>query len=534
MAISLSTLPQQIKLAVKGLSPGKLVAMAILIGGIIAGIGFLLSWSQTDTFQTLYTGLSAEDAAQVVARLKDRKIPYQLGPDGASIRVPQDRIHETRLDMASVGLPKSNGIGFEVFDETRLGMTEFVQNVNYQRALQGELSRTINSLSEVEHSRVHIVMPTRSLFIEEDEPATASVTVKLRPGRALNKEQIQGIVHLVSSSVSRLSPDDVTIIDNTGKMLAGFKVPPGLGNEATTQLAFQEKKERALENRIRTLLESVLGKDKAIVRVSCDLELVHQEKTEELFLPDHTVMRSEQGSSSVGGAAAGASGVPGVQANVAPGNPRNADDAAGAGTSQRQQFTKNYEVGKTISRQIIPAGNIRRLSVAVVVDGTYQPPEEGAEDEAPQYMPRTPEEMTQLENIVKSAVNYNEARGDKIEVVNIPLQMAAAEEEQLPSSASAGWRDVLRDYSSLLKYLIVALFLVFSYSVVLKPLSRWLTSMSMEEIRMLEQLPQTLREMERRYAEEGRENSYTREVENLIRSNQAGSAQIMKSWVKET
>ena len=171
----------------------------------------------------LYGNLAPEDAAEIVAKLKENQIPYQLTMDGTGVHIPYDKIYETRLELASQGLPRGTGIGFEVFDDTKLGMTEFVQNVNYQRALQGELSRTINTLMEVESSRVHIVMPARSLFIEEEEPATASVILKLRRGKYLSKDQIQGIVHLISSSVSRLDPEDVTVIDNNGKMLAGFK-----------------------------------------------------------------------------------------------------------------------------------------------------------------------------------------------------------------------------------------------------------------------------------------------------------------------
>ena len=309
MAFSLSTLPQQLKLALKGLSTGKLVAIAILVGGTVAGLAFLLTWSETGDLHPLYSNLAPEDAAEIVGQLKDKQIPYQLTMDGTGVRIPYEKIYETRLELASQGLPRGTGIGFEVFDDTQLGMTEFVQNVNYQRALQGELSRTINTLMEVESSRVHIVMPARSLFIEEEDPATASVILKLRRGKYLSKEQVQGIVHLISSSVSRLSPEDVTIIDNSGKMLAGFKEKSTVSQITSNQLAFQEKKERLLENRVKTMLESVLGQDKAIVRVSCLLNFTQQEKTEELFLPDNSVIRSEQASSSVSNDSAGTAAV---------------------------------------------------------------------------------------------------------------------------------------------------------------------------------------------------------------------------------
>ena len=533
MAFSLSTLPQQLKLAFRGISTGKLVAMAILVGGTIAGLAFLLTWSETGDMHPLYSNLAPEDAAEIVGMLKDKQIPYQLTMDGTGVRIPYEKIYETRLELASQGLPRGTGIGFEVFDDTKLGMTEFVQNVNYQRAIQGELSRTINTLMEVESSRVHIVMPARSLFIEEEEAATASVILKLRRGKYLSKEQIQGIVHLISSSVSRLKPEDVTIIDNSGKMLAGFKEKSTVSQITSNQLAFQEKKERLLENRVKTMLESVLGLDKAIVRVSCLLNFTQQEKTEELFLPDNSVIRSEQASSSVSNdSAAGAAGIPGLQANVVPGNAATAA-AGGPRNNQKQQFTKNYEVGKLTNRQIMPIGSIQRLSVAVVVDGSYQEPEEGAEGEQAQYVSRSTEEMAKLENIVKSAVDFDASRGDKIEVVNIPFEVAVPSE--MPSEpAPVGWMDAIKTHQTLIKYAAAALFFLMSFLMIIKPLARWLTSTPIEEIQMLEQLPQTLKELERRYAESEKENSYTRQIENLINENRSGSTQLMKAWLKET
>lgn len=533
MAFSFSTLPQQIRLVFKGLSTGKLIAMAILVGSTIAGLGFLLTWSDTDDLQPLYSNLSPEDAAAIVTKLKERQIPYQLTMDGTGVRIPYDKIHETRLDLAAQGLPRGTGIGFEVFDDTKLGMTEFVQNVNYQRALQGELSRTINTLLEVQNSRVHIVMPARSLFIEEEEPATASVFLKLRRGKYLSKEQIQGIVHLVSSSVSRLKPEDVTIIDDSGKMLAGFKEKSTVSQITSNQLAFQEKKERLLEHRVKTMLESVLGQDKAIVRVSCLLNFTQQEKTEELYLPKNTVIRSEQGSSSVSNATnEGAYGVPGLQTNVVPDN-AGATGSNGVKRNQKEQYTKNYEVGKLINRQIMPVGSVQRLSVAVIVDGTYKEPEEGTEGEQAQYVPRTTQEMAKLENIVKSAVDYDAARGDKIEVVNIPFEVEV-DPDTLAQAEPAGWMEMIKNHQGLIKYSAATLFFFFSFMMIIKPLTRWLTSTPIEEIQMLEQLPQTIKELERRYVEAEKENSYTRQIENLINENRSGSTRLMKEWLKET
>jgi flagellar M-ring protein FliF len=533
MAFSLSTLPQQLKLALKGISTGKLIAMALLVGGTIAGLAYLLTWSETGDLHPLYSNLAPEDAAEIVGMLKDKQIPYQLTMDGTGVRIPYEKIYETRLELASQGLPRGTGIGFEVFDDTQLGMTEFVQNVNYQRAIQGELSRTINTLMEVESSRVHIVMPARSLFIEEEEPATASVILKLRRGKYLSKDQVQGIVHLISSSVSKLNPADVTVIDNSGKMLAGFKEKSTVSQITSNQLAFQEKKERLLENRVKTMLESVLGLEKAIVRVSCLLNFTQQEKTEELFLPDNSVVRSEQSSRSASNdSAARAGGIPGLQANVVPNN-TGAAATGGRRGNQKQQFTKNYEVGKLTNHQIMPIGSIQRLSVAVVVDGTYQQPEADAEGEQAQYIARSAEEMAKFENIVKSAVDFDASRGDKIEVVNIPFEVEMPS-DMASDPAPPGWMETIKANQTLIKYAAAAVFFLMSFMMIIKPLARWLTSTPIEEIQMLEQLPQTLKELERRYAESEKDNSFTRQIENVINDNRSGSTQLMKAWLKET
>lgn len=203
----------QIRNLLASLSPAKKISMAVMIIGTIAGFALLMSWTGKPDFRNLYANLAPEDAGEILNYLKEQNIPYRVTENGTGIEVPQDRVHECRMSLASKGLPQGGGIGFEVFDNTKLGMTEFVQNVNYQRALQGELSRTINRIAEVESSRVHIVMSAKSLFIEQEEPATASVVLKLRRGKWLTADQVQSVVHLVSSSVARLKPENVTVVD---------------------------------------------------------------------------------------------------------------------------------------------------------------------------------------------------------------------------------------------------------------------------------------------------------------------------------
>ncbi|MDX1707752.1 MAG: flagellar basal-body MS-ring/collar protein FliF, partial [Desulfobacterales bacterium] len=284
----------QIQTLFKSISIGKRIALLTLTVGSVAAFVFLMNWAGKPEFHPLYSNLDANDAGVILSRLKDQKIPYRLSANGSTILIPQELIYETRMDLASEGLPQGGSIGFELFDNTKLGMTEFAQNVNYQRALQGELVRSINGFEEVESCRVHIVMPEKSLFIETEEAASASVILKLRHGKWLSPQQVQGIVHLVSSSVSRLNPENVTVVDSSGRLLTGRDSPTGVATLSADQLDHQVKVERKLENRVLSMLEKALGANSAIVRVSCALNFKQHELTEERFLPENQVIRSEQ------------------------------------------------------------------------------------------------------------------------------------------------------------------------------------------------------------------------------------------------
>ncbi|NNF99210.1 MAG: flagellar M-ring protein FliF [Desulfobacteraceae bacterium] len=535
MPILFKELSSQISNMIKHLSAGRLIALLALVGGSIAGFLYLIMWSGTPDFIPLYSNLSADDTGQVISTLKEQKIPYRLSAGGTVVQVPQQHLYEVRLNLASRGLPRGSGIGFEVFDNTKLGVTEFVQNVNYQRALQGELSRTINGLAEVESTRVHIVMSKKSLFIEDEEPASASIILKLRNGRYLSKDQVQGIVHLVSSSVPRLKPDKVTVIDSDGDMLAGFQDKDSFSRTTSDQIEFQDKKERAFESRVKTMLESVLGENKAIVRVSCELDFVQQEKTEEMYFPDNQVVRSEQNFSEMtNNKDATPQGIPGLATNLGGDGAADIDPDQSA-LYRKQDNTRNYEIGKMVNHQVIPMGKMRRLSVAVVVDGTYKTTivGEGAEaKEEISYVPRSTEEMAKLENLVKRAVNVDEARGDKVEVVNIPF------ETELDTDQVASTDNILSkvlDYAVYLKYAAAGFFIFFTFIFIIRPLIRWLTSVSLEEIELIEHLPKTIAELESEYANKPKQGElqYAEEAAKLLTSNDENSERLMQQWLQE-
>jgi flagellar M-ring protein FliF len=534
MPDSLAQFGDQLKAVVKTMSAVKLITLGLLVIGTLAGIVVLVKWSGRPEFVPLYSHLSAEDAAEVVAKLREQKVTYELTRNGTAVQVPRQSLYEVRLELASQGLPRGNGLGFEVFDSTKLGTTEFVQNINYQRALQGELSRTISGLSEVESSRVHIVMSPRSLFIEEQEPATASVILKLRAGRWLSNDQVQGMVHLVSSSVPRLNPENITIVDQNGKLLAGMSGQTTPGKSSSDQLDFQQRKEALLEKRVASMLEKVLGEDKAIVRVSCDLDFVQEETTQERYLPDNQVVRSEQSSKEMASQPDSSPvGVPGLAANITPDQPA-AFRGTGSSGFEKQDLTRNYEIGKTVSRQIMPVGIVKRLSVAVIVDGSYEsiPVEGEKQTRETKYVPRTDEEIRQLENIVKRAVNFDAARGDMVEVANIAFNINTFVPE--PEIGGFGRRlDALKDYGAFFKYLLAGLFVLFTFVFVIRPLIRWLTDTPWEDVELLEHLPRTIAEIEKQYNQKDQYAQIVNQASKMISSKQDDSARLLEQWLKE-
>ncbi|MEE9496855.1 MAG: flagellar basal-body MS-ring/collar protein FliF, partial [Desulfobacterales bacterium] len=341
----------QLQNLLKNISVGKRIAIFILVIGSILGFVFLMNWAGQPEFHPLYTNLDSQDAGVILNRLRDQKIPYRISSNGSTILIPQEHIYETRINLASEGVPQGGSIGFEVFDNVKFGMSEFAQNVNYQRALQGELARTIKGFAEIDSSRVHIVMPEKSLFVKDEQSASASVVLKLRHGQWLTQEQVQGIVHLVSSSVSRLSPENVTVVDSSGRLLAGQKDDSGLATTSSDQLDYQAKVERKLESRLLTMLEKALGADKAVVRVSCALDFKRYEQTEERFFPENKVVRSEQMFNETAKKAdIIPQGIPGIQSNVPGNNPTGINQVNDENTTfAKQDRTVNYEIGKLTS-----------------------------------------------------------------------------------------------------------------------------------------------------------------------------------------
>src|SRR5438874_12029646 len=384
-----------------------LLSMAAVLG--------LAWWAQRPLYRPLFTNLSERDASAIVQALKAEKVPFELEDGGRAVLVPAEHQYELRLTLASRGLPEGGGVGFEIFDKQTLGQTDFLQRLNYQRALQGELGRTIGQLGGVEAARVHLALPERSLFVAEDRRPSASVMVKLAPGRALSAAQIDGIVHLVAASVAGLAADGVTVVDESGRMLTTDRRGGETVGASSTALEMQASIERQLAERVESMLAAVVGRDKAIARVAATLEVARVERTEETYDPERTALRTQRTTREQPTGARTGGGAPGVQSNLTN------DPAATTEPKGRRDESQGYEVSKVVSHTVAPAGVVKQLSVAVLIDGTYT----GA-GAARKFMPRPAEELARLKELVKNAVGFSEARGDRIEITSVPFQSEPA------------------------------------------------------------------------------------------------------------
>jgi flagellar M-ring protein FliF len=463
----------QLQANFKLLSGGKKVTSVCVALGTIMGIFLLVVWTNRLDYQPLYFNLSPEDAGMVVEALKEQKIPYSLSANGKTVKVPSEKVFDLRLDLASRGIPSGGGVGFEIFDRTDLGATEFVQKLNYQRALQGELARTISQFAAVEHARVHITLPEKTLFLEDEQKPTASVVVKLRRKGALKENNVQGIVHLIAGSVEGLETGNITVVDVEGNVLSiGDSDDTRLAGMSNTQQEFKRELEGRLEKRVQTMLEKVAGKGKAIVRVSAALDFKQEEKTEEIFDPDSAVVRSEQRAEEKSkGNTPVAMGIPGVASNL----PEGEGGAAGGMSSNsfnKTNETMNYEINKVVKRIVEPTGAIKSLSVAVLLDGTYDVTEGEDGKKENTYVPIPDEKMKKYKDIVMKAVGYNEERGDQIEVSNIPFETERLTEEDKKAMAREG---LLRNVWKVVPYIVTLLLVALLIVLVLRPLIKWLT-----------------------------------------------------------
>lgn len=530
------SLPQKLSLSV--------VALAA-----VAAVFFLTTWAQRPEYSAAFRGLSESDAATVVAKLKELKIPYELADGGATVRVPSDKVYDVRLHMASQGLPKGGATGFELFDKMSFGLTDFAQKLNYQRALEGELSRTIGRISGVEEARVHIVLPQNELFAEREKPATASVVLSLKPGTEMDSRQVRGIVNLVSRSVAGLKPENVTVVDSDGTMLSGQEdVLTASASRTEAQRDAQRSYERALQRDIQAMLEQVLGPRKAVVRVSATIDWDQYEWSSETYSPSGKPIQIrssrevvERSATPLGETGSGY-GIPSypldgrspagpVSPEQSPGtNP--GDQARAQATPQattgtvaasaadpkyeRREVTTNYEVSKLVERTVKAPGAVKRLSVSVMLDGE---PGEAL--------------VSTITNSVTAAAGLDPARGDTIVVAGLPFDKSVSE-AQARAEEELSRRDL---YTGIARGAIVVISLLVILLLVRSAIRGLTRSPQLSPARagvVRDSRPPELAGPKGPLPEdEVARRAALKEVTDLAKSQPKVVAQVIKSWLEE-
>ena len=456
--------------------------MGLGFAGLVLALGVVFSAGKSNQdYRVLFANVNEGDGAAIITALQQMNVPYQFTEGGGAITVPQALVYETRLKLAGQGLPKAGNVGFELLENQKFGTSQFVERVNYLRGLEGELARSVSSLGQVKSARVHLAVPKPSAFVREQERPTASVIVTLHPGRVIDGAQIAAIARLVSSAVPGMRAQEVSIMDTEGGIVSTSAARQD-GLDAS-QLKYTAELEAALNRRVAAILEPLAGKDGFRAQVSVDLDFDERERTSETFgknSPPNQAIRSQLSIESSGGKS-GSGGVPGSLTNQpqdpakapitteakgenlrAPGSVETGTSNADDGSS-RNEKTVNFEVDRAIERIKSSKGQLRRVSAAVVLDYKY---EKGAKANATRSTPYTPQEIQQINGLVKDAIGFVQRRGDTVSVANLPF---SAEPMPAPEEISQFSPDLI---SQIVRYLAITLGLLFAYFAIAKPLLR--------------------------------------------------------------
>ncbi|MBI5626196.1 MAG: flagellar M-ring protein FliF [Nitrosomonadales bacterium] len=454
---------------------GLLVGIAALFA-LIAGVWM---WGQTPDYRVLYSNLSDRDGGAIIESLQQMNIPYKFAEGGGALLVASNQVHEARLKLASQGLPKGGNAGFELMENQKFGITQFAEQVNYQRALEGELARSVQSIGAVAAARVHLAIPKPSVFVKEQQKPSASVVLSLQGGRMLDSAQVSAIVHLISSSVPELSAKNVTVVDQNGTLLsASHDGTNGDGLDAN-QLKYVQQIEQSYIRRIEALLTPMLGANNVRAQVTADIDFSRIEQTAEIYKPNQnpaeSVIRSQQSSEAMNGSGLGAGGIPGALTNQPPA-PAAAPIVAGAGapgvaaaannaslSNLQKNSTVNYEVDRTIRHIVQPFGSIKRLSVAIVVNGNRKVIDDKGKSSD---KPLSDAEKEQINNLAKEAMGFDQNRGDSLNVQVAAFTEQKETVEELPLWKRPGMIELAKD---LLKYLVIAAAIFFVIFRIIKP-----------------------------------------------------------------
>lgn len=548
------------------------VALIGLGAALIALIVALLLWSRGPTYQVLFSNLDDRDGGAIVSALGQMNVPYQFNSNGTAILVPQDRVHDVRMQMASQGLPRSGNAGFELLDQSRFGASQFTEQVTYQRALEGELANSIKAVHSVKEARVHLAMPRETLFVRDRQSPTASVVLSLYPGRDLSEGQVSAISWLISSSVPNLHADKVSIIDQNGRLLTAPTGEMGADNQ---QRNFVNDIEYRAVQRILTLLNPLVGPGNVRAQVTAEVDFSRREQTSEVYKPNQqpgqAAVRSQQSSSSLQRNPQQPQGVPGALSNQAPANAtanlvnppaapnppqtpatpagdpattaatQTADAATAAASNDpslvslaeqarllqntgnaRNDSTVNYEVDRTISHVKGPMGQLNRLSVAVVVN--YRNTDKDNQ-------PLDQEELDKISDLVKQAVGYSAERGDSLSVVN--GQFNEQGDIDTPFWKNPEYRELAME---LVKYLVFAFILFMAWRIVINPIIQGLIqAKAVADARVERQKEETAREnaAEQRAAEMSRYEDNLNTARSMAHDDPRAVAMVLRSWLNK-
>lgn len=472
----------------KTLTPVKRMSMMVTSAVVAGAVVVAMLMVSGTNHVPLFKNVPPDQLPVVIEQLNQKNIPFKLGDNGNTVLVPKELLHSTQMAiMTEVGGGKLGDIGLEIFEKENFGTTSYAQRVNYQRALQGELMRSINTLSAVKQSKVILALPPKKTFLEESGQPTASVVLNLHPGKSLSPDQVRGITNLVAAAVENLDPERVTVVDSRGKILT--RPTSAEGNASSELMEMKTQVQGNLEERIESILTRVVGGGKVIARVDAQLNPRHTITTEETVDAEGSALKSQQTEEEMlDGARTNPAGIPGARSNL-PG----AEDQGQTGFKQnvkKELKTSNYEVPKTMRNIKEAAGAVERISIAVLVDGTttVTTSEDGKVDE--KWIPRTPEELAKYETIVKNAIGFNAARGDSVKVENIQFQKEDfGESEKLLTTLEKRKLLYALFYWSLLGFALALFFFI-----VVKPFMRWITDSFQDSVE--DMLPKTIEELE--------------------------------------
>ena len=495
--MDLKALFEQIRNLYKRLNKKQKIVILATIVAIVGFISALIVWNSINNkagvlypgYAVLFEGVSPEDGALIIQQLQQDKIPYKIPKDN-TILIPQELVYEERMKLASNGIPKSSKVGFEIFDTQDFGATDFDQRIKYLRAIEGELARTIESLSPIQKATVHIAQPEKSVFVSEQTPPTASVVLAFKPAQTLTPKQISEIKNIVSSAIPNLTIENVEVVNEKGEPLSELDELGGARELAAAQLRYKSNFEQSLEEKIINILAPITGgKEGVVAKVTAEFDFAQKESTQEYYDPNN-VVRSEQNleESREGAKPKEIGGVPGVVSNIGPVQGLENEDAKEK--YEKSQTTTNYEVSKTISNIKGEFATIRRLSAAVVVDGKYQKQLDNNGVEQLEYIALNQQEMEQITALVRQAIGYNQQRGDEVSVSNFQLngQISGFKARTPLERFLETSQELLTPFMPLLKYVVVGIILFLFYKKVIVPFSERMLEAKADEEEEIESL----------------------------------------------